>query len=204
MACYKNKFRFCNPKNIRRTKVGKYKTQRRKFMKKLFTAIIFCVSLCLSVSAQTNQKPCSQPEAGQFDFWLGAWNLEWKTAKGEVQNGTNTITKIMGDCVIQENFDGGEQMKFKGMSNSVFDARAGMWKQTWVDDAGGYLDFTGEFKDGKMILRREFMTKDNKKTMQKMVFYNISKDALDWNWENSTDDGKTWNLVWKIHYKRKG
>ena len=92
-------------------------------MKKLFIAIIFCIGVFLSVSAQTNQKQCSEAQAAQFDFWLGTWDLEWKTAKGEIQTGTNTITKILNGCVVQENFDGGEKMKFRGISHSVFDAQ---------------------------------------------------------------------------------
>ena len=172
-------------------------------MKNILFAIIFFLGAVFSVSAQNNQKPCMQEEAKQFDFWLGTWDLEWKTAKGETQKGTNTIQKVLDGCVVQENFDGGQQMKFKGMSHSVYSAPAKQWKQTWVDSAGGYLDFVGEFKDGKMTLRREFSGQDGKKTMQRMIFYNITKNDFDWNWENSTDEGKTWNLLWKIHYKRK-
>src|SRR5579859_2093331 len=46
-------------------------------------------------------------------------------------------------------------MHLRGMSVSTFVTRAGKWKQIWVDNKGGYLDFVGECKDGKMILSRE-------------------------------------------------
>jgi len=72
-----------------------------------------------------------------------------------------------------------------------------------VDNSGGYLEFAGGFEDKKMILSRELITKDNKKVKQRMIFYNITENKLDWNWEKSTDDGKTWQLAWKIHYSRK-
>ena len=50
---------------------------------------------------------------------------------------------------------------------------------------------------------RKFTASDGKPAMQKMVFYNISKNSLDWNWEGSKDKGKIWDVLWKIHYKRK-
>jgi len=39
---------------------------------------------------------------------------------------------------------------------------------------------------------------------QRMIFYEIKKDSFTWDWENSTDYGKTWSLQWRINYKRKG
>ena len=36
-----------------------------------------------------------------------------------------------------------------------------------------------------------------------MVFKNITHDEFDWSWEGSKDGGKTWTVVWPIHYKRK-
>ena len=86
---------------------------------------------------------------------------------------------------------------------SVYVPRLKKWKQTWVDNSGGYLDFTGEFETGKMILSRDFFNKDGKKISQRMVYYNINKESFDWNWERSMDDGKTWKVMWKIHYSRK-
>jgi hypothetical protein len=108
----------------------------------------------------------------------------------------------MDGCVVEENFSGGDSMPLRGMSLSTFDARAYKWKQTWVDNEGGYLDFVGEFRDGQMILAREAAAKDGKKVLQRMVFKNITAKELDWSWERSVD-GKAWQVVWPIHYKRK-
>ena len=40
-------------------------------------------------------------------------------------------------------------MPLRGLSVSLFNARSGKWQQTWVDNEGAYLDFVGEFKDGR-------------------------------------------------------
>lgn len=155
-----------------------------------------------STSPQTN--PCTAPEQKQLDFWVGEWDLTWPGEKqGEVAHGTNSIHRVMDNCVVQEAFNGGDSTPLHGMSISLFDVRSGKWKQTWVDNQGSYLDFVGEFKDGQMILAREFTRPDGTHMMQRMVFKNISANELDWSWEASKDGGKTWTVNWPIHYKRR-
>lgn len=133
-----------------------------------------------------------QPEQ-QFDFWLGEWDVQW----GEDGKGTNRIERIMDGKVIQENFSAPD---LTGMSVSVFDAERQMWRQTWVDNSGSYLDFTGKFEDGKMILSRSAIVK-GQACRQRMVWYEIQADKFEWNWERSDDEGKTWRVLWNIHYK---
>ena len=62
---------------------------------------------------------------------------------------------------------------------------------------------SGEFKDGQMILARDAVRVDGTKVIQRMVFKNISRNEFDWSWEASKDGGKTWEVQWPIHYKRK-
>jgi len=135
-----------------------------------------------------------QPES-QFDFWLGEWDCTW----GEDGIGTNHVLQIMNDKVIQENFSAPE---LKGMSVSVFDPERNLWCQTWVDNSGSYLDFTGGFENGKMILSRDAIVR-GEACKQRMVWYNIEADQFDWNWERSDDGGDTWRVQWQIKYKRK-
>jgi hypothetical protein len=53
-----------------------------------------------------------------------------------------------------------------------------------------------------MTLGREFR-QNNKPAQQRMVFKNITPYEFDWSWESSKDGGKTWKVIWPIHYKRK-
>jgi len=62
------------------------------------------------------------------------------------------------------------------------------------------MSFTGKFENGKMILSREVSGKNNTKILQRMVFYNITKTKFDWDWEYSKDNGKVWELNWRLHY----
>lgn len=170
-------------------------------------AILFALSSALARqqgSTAPPPNPCAAPEQKQLDFWVGEWDLTWPGAKeGEVAHGTNTIKRVLDSCVVQESFSGGDSMPLNGLSVSLFDVRAGKWKQTWVDNQGGYLDFVGEFKDGQMILSRQATRPDGTKVMQRMVFKNITPNEFDWSWEASNDGGKTWQVNWPIHYKRR-
>jgi hypothetical protein len=54
-----------------------------------------------------------------------------------------------------------------------------------------------------MILSREATRPDHTHILQRMVWKNISQNEFDWSWEASEDGGKTWQVRWPIHYKRK-
>jgi len=91
---------------------------------------------------------------------------------------------------------------FQGMSVSVSDPTRNIWKQTWVDNQGSYLDFEGTFDGEKRIFVRRFTTPEGMEMIQRMVFSNISEDSFMWDWESSTDEGSTWNLNWRVQYTR--
>jgi hypothetical protein len=151
------------------------------------------------IFSQQKTTPCSSPEASQFDFWIGTWNLTYNDSI----HATNTIIKKAGGCVIEENFNDPSQ-SFAGQSWSVFVPATGKWHQTWVDNQGGYIVLTGEFKDNKMTLATEPKTlADGKIKISRMIFYNITKNSFDWSWEGSEDGGKSWKVNWLIHYVRK-
>jgi len=162
-------------------------------------------SFCMGQNGNTPApNPCAAEQQHELSFWVGEWDLTWPGTKpGEVQRGANSIRRVLEDCVVEENFSGGDEMHLRGKSVSIFDTGARKWKQTWVDNEGGYLDFVGEFINGQMILGRELTGPDGTKSLQRMVFKNISKDELDWSWESSKDGGKTWQVLWPIHYRRR-
>src|SRR5687767_14753328 len=130
----------------------------------------------------------------EFDFWLGEWSVYWADKQG-----TNRVESVLDGAVIQENFDGDGLI---GTSVSVFSREDHRWHQTWVDNTGSYLDFVGEFVNGKMILSRNGIV-EGKPVRQRMVWYDITPNAFLWSWERSDDEGKSWRELWKLEYKRK-
>ncbi len=169
------------------------RTSIRQIWKIYRLALLLMALTCFAGARQAAQpKPCSESEQKQLDFWIGEWDLTWPgNSPGETAHGTNSIRRILDGCIVEEDFSGGDAMPLRGRSVSIFDVHAGKWKQTWVDNEGGYLDFVGEFKDGQVILGREATGPDGSKGLQRMVFKSISRDEFAWSWEGSKDGGKT-------------
>jgi hypothetical protein len=166
-------------------------------MRRIFFFLIF-ITGCIF-----GQQP-QKPDSSLFDFWLGEWDLTWKDPDGTTASGTNIVTKTLDGKVIQENFSGlsGQSKGYKGNSVSVLDQRTGMWKQTWVDNQSAYLSFTGGADGSDRYFVEEFV-KNGKVHKGKMIFRNISKDSLLWDWKVSSNGGATWTDQWSITYKRK-
>ncbi len=172
-------------------------------MRRVIDLAWFAIALSLSASAQPAPAPCPAPESKQFDFWLGDWKVRWDATPGGQVAGTgrNRITKIIDGCVIEENFATDQTQPLIGRSVSTWSPRQKRWLQTWVDNQGSYLDFVGEFKEGRMILAREGIDANGEKIRQRMVFENIAADRFDWRWESSRE-GTDWTLAWLLHYER--
>ncbi|NAY92169.1 DUF1579 domain-containing protein [Muricauda sp. JGD-17] len=141
-----------------------------------------------------------------LDFWVGTWEVSWDESEGKKGKGINRIEKILDDKVVQEHFEihEGKGKGFKGTSISVYQAAVNQWKQSWADSQGSFFCLTGKLTGEKKIFQTDIKeTADGKKNTQRMVFYNITRDALTWDWESSTDGGEAWTLNWRIDYKRK-
>jgi hypothetical protein len=162
--------------------------------------VLILILFNLNAYAQ-NENPCSDPGAGGFDFWIGEWNISWTDENGKSHYARNIVSKPLGDCVIEENFTFSDGT-FAGKSFSVYNPNRRMWEQTWVDNSGTYMSFTGGLVDGRMILSRKIKNKEGNEILQRMIFYDIVQDKLKWNWERSTDGGQTWGLMWQLNYTR--
>jgi hypothetical protein len=135
-------------------------------------------------------------ELRQFDFWLGTWSLTWEGGAG-----TNVIEAVFDGRAIVERFDGRPGVALQGMSVSVYDVDADVWRQAWVDSDGRYLDFAGGLQGREMDLRREG-TYEGQPATYRMLWHDIAPESLRWNWECSVDEGRSWRTLWAIAYQR--
>jgi len=145
--------------------------------------------------------PAAGFDGTELDFWLGEWDVGWDGG-----HGTNRLTRILGGGVILEEFeeappaDGSAALH--GRSWSVFDPDRKLWRQTWVDDQGSYLDLVGETVDGCFAFVRAAPER-GPAARQRMVFRDVALDRFRWTWESSPDGGTTWVTRWEIAYARR-
>ncbi len=144
--------------------------------------------------------PCSSDEYRQLDFWVGSWNATWIDADGTEMHGTNNISRELDSCMILEQFDGRPGNPLIGHSISMYVGRMGHWKQIWMDNSGGYLDFSGGPDDEGFHFTMERPVEAAPHL--RMIFRNITEDGFDWHWQASQDEGETWVDQWHIMYSR--
>ena len=165
---------------------------------------LLSLSLVAGVAAAQQAPPqygCSSPESRQLDFWVGEWDLTYKSGNAEGRS-RNHITKTLDGCVVLEEFTGPPGTPLVGRSHSVFDRATKQWKQTWVDNTGAYLDFSGGMlPDGRMFFGRE-AGPEGKRFRQRMVWEDVKADSMRWLWQRSDDQGATWKTTWEIEYRR--
>jgi hypothetical protein len=149
--------------------------------------------------ADRNARPCVyRAEARAFDFWVGDWDV---TAGGGPA-GTSHVERMLGDCVLFENWTGASG--FSGKSFNFFDAAKKRWQQTWVDSVGGVLEFHGEARDGNLYFTGEGVPPGQTRPVQnRMTFFNLGPDEVRQLIEQSSDGGKTWTTSFDGNYKRR-
>ena len=145
--------------------------------------------------------PCSGPEFRTLDFWVGEWIAEDQQGK---PIGTNRITRDeYGACVITEHFrmnDG----TLTGHSVSIYRPGLKHWRQTWVDDQGGFFDLVG----GPVTGADHIFVFENKRPVetapyQRMIFQDVKTDGFTWRWQRRAKSEEPWADSWVIHYRRK-
>lgn len=152
----------------------------------------------LAQEASAAARPCSASDYRRLDFWVGEWEVlgpKGKTA------GNSSVQLILNECVVFENWTGASG--YTGKSFNIYNAQTRKWKQIWVDDRGGMLEFTGEFKDGAMRYMGQSTAQDGKPVMDRLTFFPLAEERVRQLWEQSPDQGKTWNTVFDGTYIKK-
>ena len=162
-------------------------------MKSILTLLVL---LC-TVSAFA--QPASSPEARQFDFWVGEWDV-FTRADGKLA-GHNRIELAHGGRVLIENYSTPRQ--FSGTSINAYDAATRRWHQCWMDNGGGVLDIYGSIVDGNMVMTGETMMANGAKQLERITWFPSPDGTIRQHWEQSTDGGKTWTTAFDGIYRRR-
>ncbi|HEY5550402.1 MAG TPA: hypothetical protein VIK52_00835 [Opitutaceae bacterium] len=152
-----------------------------------------------TVSAQQQQPPAPPPEASQFDFWIGEWEVTQPNGKVA---GYNSIVSVNGGRALLENWTSAAG-NFAGKSLNSYDAVAKKWKQFWVDTGGSVLELSGGIVDGKMVLAGRSITAAGGEMQQRITWTPNEDGSVRQHWEQSSDGGTTWQTAFDGHYVKK-
>ena len=149
--------------------------------------------------------PCrTMPEARQFDFWLGEWDVTPFQAPATPtprRLGTNRIESLLEQCALMENWT--DASGGTGKSLNWYDTSRKVWRQVWVADGGGSIDYSGSFRDGAMRFEAWTLAPTGARVLQRMTFYPIHRDTVRQLMEASADSGKTWQPRFDGRYVRR-
>lgn len=152
-------------------------------------------------SAAFPSQDCDGPEAQQFDFWVGTWDVAWQGPTGPLK-GTNTVTKQ--GCIVIEHFEGPlGSPNYIGNSASAWVPTLKRWVQHYRDTSGFNASYVGGFEAKAFVLYRATPGLAVANTAR-LVWRNITPEELVWETERSTDGGATWtNSGLTIAYTRR-
>lgn len=152
-------------------------------------------------SAQATPPTCSAPEYRQFDFWLGEWDV-FPTGKAN-QVASSRIEKLYGGCAVRENWM--PKSNPGGGSLNGFDSHDRLWHQTWIDNSGTRVEFSGGLVGRDMILTglwRDLLG-PGKDALVRMTYSPAADGSVRQLGEQSVDFGRSWQPSFDFTYRPK-
>ncbi|HUF73962.1 MAG TPA: tetratricopeptide repeat protein [Gammaproteobacteria bacterium] len=143
--------------------------------------------------------PCeSMPEAAEFDFWLGRWEV--RGTDGTLL-GYNTVTRDVGGCAIRERWEGTPGQS--GASMTFYLPSRGQWRHVWIGSAGTHIDMTGGLVDGEIRMEGtiEYLAEDQVIAFR-AVWSEGAGGLVRQRMEQFNLVGQTWDLWFDGIYRR--
>jgi hypothetical protein len=154
---------------------------------------------------------CPEPEAHQFDFWIGEWDVNnryvvqgaWRDiGRAEVE-----VFAAAGGCAIVELWEGGMgAQRIQGFSARTWNPADSTWQLVlnWPQamQQPTFATLTGRFRHG----RGEFFrppADSEPRLLTRYTFSDIASDRFRWNDDTSRDSGLTWQTRWIMEYSRR-
>ena len=150
--------------------------------------------------AKKNAFPCvDDPHSRELDFWVGEWSVQDRASGTHV--GESSVQRILGDCVIFENWTGSQGGS--GKSFNSYNSTEGWWQQNWVSDGGQTNDFTHGAREGNAMVYHGTGRNGTTTYPTKLSFFDLADGTVRQLSEYSTDGGKTWTVGYDFLYVRK-
>ncbi|MDH3510332.1 MAG: hypothetical protein OER85_05675 [Gammaproteobacteria bacterium] len=167
----------------------------------MLTVILACGVFQGAQGAENEtSEPCpSDTQFGEFDFWVGSWDVTG--ASGQVF-GQNQITKEQNGCVLVERWTGAKGST--GISLNYYDPDRGQWVQNWIGSGGSLIELRGGLVDGSIRLEGKihYLGKDRRNPFRG-TWAVLADGRVRQFFEESPDGGKTWEPWFEGFYTRR-
>lgn len=140
---------------------------------------------------------CASAEQGQFDFWVGRWEVFRSDTRQKVA--VSVIEKLYGGCAVRENWMpiGGTG----GGSLNAWRASDRKWHQYWVDSGGNLNIYEGGLINGAMVITGTSESAAGAVTPIRVTYKRGEAGEVYQIGEQSTDGGKSWQLQYYFTYR---
>ena len=143
--------------------------------------------------------PCATEAHGQFDFWVGEWDVFPNGAETKVAD--SRIEKKHSGCAVLENW-----MPLRGTGGTSLnhvDPETGIWHQKWVGSSPGAVEFSGGVVDGTMVLTGNWPAPNAPHQLIRMRYSVQDDGSVRQHGEASTDHGLSWQTSFDFIYRPK-
>jgi hypothetical protein len=182
--------------------------KRNNSQKKIISPRLFlCIAAILALACVTaprasaaGENACAtSPQGRQFDFWLGDWDV---TYPGAFRASHSKVSLALGECMIVEQWDGGEG--HSGENMFAYSADDKSWHGMFVDNEGRVHVFSGKVASGSAEFEGTSRGPNGESVSNRIRVIRLSADKVEQTWEKSSDNGATWGVVFRGEYSRKG
>lgn len=172
---------------------------------RLRSACFFAFALVGPANAQapvpTPAPACNTAEHRAFDFWVGEWLVSRADTGAKVAE--SRIEQLYDGCAIRENWM--PTGAAGGGSLNAYDPQSRMWRQSWTDSSGAWVEFSGGVIDKAMVMNglwRNYVA-PGKDALIRMTYRKREDGSVTQAGEQSTDFGKSWTIAFLFIYRPK-
>jgi hypothetical protein len=158
----------------------------RRFVLPLAMAACLCSPSLFA--GESSSVPDSESHA--LDFWLGDWVI---TAPGGTGSSTSKVYFTLDSHLLIESWEAGPG--HEGENIVAYNPQEKSWHWLFVDNRGHVHAFTGTVKLGQGEFKGTSQGANGEPVLNRLRLMRVSPDQVEQTWEQSTDNGATWTMV---------
>lgn len=160
--------------------------------------LIVFILAAIAPAAASSAACAANSQNRQLDYWLGNWKIG---AEGSSGNARSAVTVSLDKCLVIENWDGGRG--HYGQNIFGYSADDKNWYGMFADNEGRVHVFTsGKVSSGLAEFEGASRGPNGENVLNRVKVVRLSPDKVEQIWEKSSDNGATWNVVFRGEYLR--